>query len=152
MRWPASRKPKLPVVRQFTEALNERWPSLSAESPFHWEVEFAEVFEDRRGFDVVVGNPPWGADLSAIRGYLQEGAFQLANGQYDSYELFVELAHRRLLHDRGVLGFIIPDSVTLPEHEPLRRMLLAETTLTRLVRAGEGLFPGYIGRRSFSAS
>ena len=49
---------------------------------------------------------------------------------------------RRLLHDRGVLGFIVPDSITLPEHEPLRRMLLADTTLTRLIRAGEGLFPG----------
>jgi type I restriction-modification system DNA methylase subunit len=132
---------KLPVLRQFTETLAERWPGLSNESPFHWEVEFAEVFEDRGGFDVVVGNPPWGADLSAIRGYLEEGAFQLAGGQYDSYELFVELG-RRLLHDRGLLGFIIPDSITLPEHEPLRRMLLADTTLTRLVRAGEGLFPG----------
>ena len=27
---------------------------------FHWELEFPEVFfGDRRGFDVVVGNPPW---------------------------------------------------------------------------------------------
>ena len=65
----------------------------------------------------------------------------MARGQYDSYELFVELG-RRLLHDQGVFGFIVPDSITLPEHEPLRRMLLENTTLTRLVRAGEGLFPG----------
>ncbi len=40
----------------------------------------------------------------------------MARGQYDSYELFVELG-RRLLHDRGVFGFIVPDSITLPEHE-----------------------------------
>jgi hypothetical protein len=27
---------------------------------FHWELEFPEVFfGDRRGFDVIVGNPPW---------------------------------------------------------------------------------------------
>jgi hypothetical protein len=25
----------------------------------HWEVEFADLFSDRRGFDLVVGNPPW---------------------------------------------------------------------------------------------
>ena len=25
----------------------------------HWEVEFADVFEDRRGFDLILGNPPW---------------------------------------------------------------------------------------------
>jgi hypothetical protein len=26
---------------------------------FHWELEFAQVFADRGGFDVVLGNPPW---------------------------------------------------------------------------------------------
>ena len=26
---------------------------------FHWELEYADVFESRGGFDLVVGNPPW---------------------------------------------------------------------------------------------
>ena len=26
---------------------------------FHWELEFADVFEARNGFDLVLGNPPW---------------------------------------------------------------------------------------------
>ncbi len=25
----------------------------------HWELEFADIFEDRGGFDLIVGNPPW---------------------------------------------------------------------------------------------
>ncbi|MBF0230038.1 MAG: class I SAM-dependent DNA methyltransferase [Desulfamplus sp.] len=25
----------------------------------HWEIEFADVFEDRGGFDLILGNPPW---------------------------------------------------------------------------------------------
>lgn len=25
----------------------------------HWELEFAEIFEDKGGFDLVIGNPPW---------------------------------------------------------------------------------------------
>jgi type I restriction-modification system DNA methylase subunit len=132
---------KIPIARELSERLRERSPDLATEGAFHWEVEFAEVFEDREGFDIVVGNPPWGADLASIRGYLEGGEFQLARGQYDSYELFIELG-RRLMHDWGAFGFIVPDSITLPEHEPLRRMLLENTTLTRLVRAGEGLFPG----------
>lgn len=132
---------KTPILREFSEQLKQHRANLPTQRAFHWEVEFAEVFEDRGGFDVVVGNPPWGADLSGIRDYLEDGAFQLARGQYDSYELFIELG-RRLLHDRGTFGFIVPDSITLPEHEPLRRMLLENTTLTRLIRAGEGLFPG----------
>jgi hypothetical protein len=26
---------------------------------FHWDLEFADVFADRGGFDVILGNPPW---------------------------------------------------------------------------------------------
>ena len=26
---------------------------------FHWELEFSDVFQERGGFDLVVGNPPW---------------------------------------------------------------------------------------------
>jgi hypothetical protein len=26
---------------------------------FHWELEFADVFARRGGFDLVLGNPPW---------------------------------------------------------------------------------------------
>lgn len=25
----------------------------------HWELEFADVFADKCGFDLVIGNPPW---------------------------------------------------------------------------------------------
>ena len=36
---------------------------------FHYELEFIEVFEEREGFDVIVGNPPWvniESDLTSI--------------------------------------------------------------------------------------
>jgi hypothetical protein len=26
---------------------------------FHWELEFADLFEERGGFDLILGNPPW---------------------------------------------------------------------------------------------
>ena len=26
---------------------------------FHWELEFADLFEERGGFDLLIGNPPW---------------------------------------------------------------------------------------------
>jgi hypothetical protein len=131
---------KEPIRREFTKSLLERCPALETTVPLHWEIEFAEVFEEQGGFDLVVGNPPWGADLTEIHDYLDGGPFSLVRGQYDSYELFIELG-RRLLREGGMLGFIIPDSITLPEHEMLRRTLLEQAALTRLVRAGEGIFP-----------
>lgn len=26
---------------------------------FHWDLEFADIFHDRGGFDLIIGNPPW---------------------------------------------------------------------------------------------
>ena len=40
-------------------------------APFHWEIEFPEVFDrDNPGFDAIVGNPPFlgGRDVTAIQG------------------------------------------------------------------------------------
>ena len=43
------RYPRLALV----QALAERYRF------FHWELEFADVFAERGGFDLVLGNPPW---------------------------------------------------------------------------------------------
>jgi hypothetical protein len=41
--------PRLGIVRR-----------IAAENSFlHWELEFAEIFADRGGFDLILGNPPW---------------------------------------------------------------------------------------------
>lgn len=44
-----ARRPRLGLVRD----LAERHRFL------HWELEFADLFADRGGFDLVLGNPPW---------------------------------------------------------------------------------------------
>ncbi|MBR3326671.1 MAG: class I SAM-dependent DNA methyltransferase [Atopobiaceae bacterium] len=41
--------PRLAVVREISERQHF----------FHWELEFADVFEARGGFDLLLGNPPW---------------------------------------------------------------------------------------------
>ncbi|NMB36030.1 MAG: hypothetical protein GX989_07075, partial [Firmicutes bacterium] len=33
--------------------------SLKSKHPFIWSIEFAEIFFDRGGFDIVIGNPPY---------------------------------------------------------------------------------------------
>lgn len=43
------KRPRLKIVRE-----------LSNKQKFHhWELEFADVFEEREGFDLILGNPPW---------------------------------------------------------------------------------------------
>ena len=41
--------PRLKKVRDFAE--KHRF--------LHWELEFADLFEDQGGFDLILGNPPW---------------------------------------------------------------------------------------------
>ena len=43
------KNPRLAVARQITE--QQRF--------LHWELEFADLFEERGGFDLILGNPPW---------------------------------------------------------------------------------------------
>ena len=81
-----------------------------------------------------------GADLKQIRAYLEKN-FKLAKGQFDSYELFIELA-ALLLKENGVWGFVIPDSIFNSEHTPLRALLSTSFQLERIIRLGEGFFEG----------
>ena len=87
----------------------------------------------------LISNPPWGAELKQTPAELRKSGFHLAQGQFDSYELFVELC-LKIVPDRTFLAFIIPDSIFLPEHKTLRTMLLDRTQLHLIARLGEGFF------------
>ena len=118
------------------EELN-RYFRGSLVTPISWERDFRDVFRDG-GFDIVVGNPPWGADLSDIRSYVEQ-TYNLAKGQYDSYELFIELS-KRILKDGGVWGFVVPDSIFKPEHTRLREFLCKNFQIEKIIKLGEGFF------------
>ena len=84
---------------------------------FHWEIEFPEVFRDARGkalenpgFDVIIGNPPYGAKLDTHeRAYLKTLAKETRN--MNSAALFIDTAKNRLMKSDGVLAFIVPKSL-----------------------------------------
>lgn len=109
---------------------------------FEWESEFEEIFSgEEKGFDVIAGNPPWGAEVGSYKGWLEaENNYSLAEGQYDSYELFIELTEE-LLDDQGTLGFVIPDSIFREEHLELRQWLTENHRLDYIHKLGEGVFP-----------
>ena len=85
--------------------------------PFHWEVEFPEVFiSDSPGFDAIVGNPAFlggttiGGRLGiAYHDYLVE-SFPSATGLSDLVSFFLRQAYR-LLSDGGALGLIATNTV-----------------------------------------
>jgi hypothetical protein len=86
-------------------------------SPFHWDLEFPEVFSDgRTGFDVFVGNPPFiaGKDLSGffMETYLQwlQQLFNVKTGQGDICALFYRRAFD-LCRPCGAIAMLASNSI-----------------------------------------
>jgi hypothetical protein len=77
------------------------------EKPFDFKNEFKDVVE-RGGFDVIIGNPPYGAELSKTQ---QEYFNNIYNvGSTDTAILFIKRS-LELLKDGGKLGFIVPKAL-----------------------------------------
>ncbi|MFL5796560.1 MAG: Eco57I restriction-modification methylase domain-containing protein [Actinomycetota bacterium] len=85
--------------------------------PFHWPLEFPEVFLDQGGFDAIVGNPPFqggqkitGALGIDYRDYLVE---YVANGQRGSADLVAYFVLRAvsLLRQLGVVGMLATNTL-----------------------------------------
>ena len=97
---------------------------------FDWETEFPEILgkavpEERRGFDAVIGNPPYGADYDTIQKAYFQARYVYRKGKPETYIYFLERG-ASLLAPLGMLGFITPNAwLTNHYGEQLRRHLLA---------------------------
>jgi len=103
---------------------------------FDWNAEFSKILQDG-GFDAVIGNPPWGADFSALEVVYLRSAFQAAQGKVaDSYALFMECALGKLKVG-GLLSHITPDTFLRKEdHLPIRQLLLGQSSIQELTETG----------------
>ncbi len=95
------------------------------------------------GFDAVIGNPPYvllqNLDTKEFFTYAA-GRYATARYKIDTYQLFIERA-LKLLAPNGMLGFITPNTFLKNIHaEPLRRMLLEESKLDRILLLNYNVF------------
>ncbi len=75
--------------------------------PFNFKTEFKEAFE-QGGFDVIIGNPPYGAQLSKEEMELFQNVYDI--GSTDTAVLFIKHAFD-LLKDGGRMGFVVPKAL-----------------------------------------
>lgn len=92
--------------------------------PLNWEAEFPEVFL-QRGFDVIIGNPPHGGDLTDEERSFIAKSYQLGKGYKNTAFLFLEMCLRNLKPD-GKLGMVIPKSLTFSQKWGKVRKFLRE--------------------------
>ncbi len=90
-------------------------------------------------YDIAISNPPWGADLSKYDKKELSEEFELAQGQFDIYDLFIEIILRNL-KPKGYYGIILPDSIFNQEQWRMRNLLLKRTSIKLIARLGEKIF------------
>ena len=82
-------------------------PEIAGNLAFNWEKEFPEVFTNG-GFDIVVGNPPYGVNFDdKTKKYLLE--FDKLVPDYEIYIYFISL-YRKILKNNGYLSYIFPNT------------------------------------------
>ena len=112
---------------------------VAGKKAFNWEREFPSVFEDG-GFDVVIGNPPYGAKLdettkNSLRSIYPEVQFKI-----DTYSCFTLLLFR-LLKSNGLGYYIIPNTL-LDNYfeENVRRKVLDEAIVVEIIDLDDKIF------------
>jgi len=98
---------------------------------FDWRVEFAEVWSNTKGFDIVIANPPYGimVDNSVRNQYFNQRNDSEKGQSKDSYGIFLARG-LQLLKPNGTLSYIVSYTWrTIKSHRPLRKRLLENTTI-----------------------
>ena len=85
--------------------------------PFHWEIEFPEVFErENPGFDAFIGNPPFAGKNALAAGnvaHYPDWLKALHEGSHGNADLVAHFYRRAfdLLRDGGALGLIATNTI-----------------------------------------
>lgn len=74
---------------------------------FVWEIEFFDVFKNHGGFDIVIGNPPYGAKLKSDEKKTLLRKYEYV-ADYETANYFIAICSK-LLNENGLLSYIIPN-------------------------------------------
>ncbi len=117
------------------------------QSFFHWEIEYPEVFFDNdgskldgSGFDAIIGNPPWGANLySGMVGYISN-TYHLPKSANDTFAVFTKLSKEKLGYN-GSIGYILPSGwQTSNKYSIFREWIVVNLRLSCIVNLPYNVF------------
>lgn len=115
---------------------------LSEVDAFHWCSEFEEIMKPpQSGFDVVLGNPPYGCLLGPSEKLFIRRNYPFVvgggrGGTWNSAAHFIVRA-RALLSVGGTLGFLVPNSILrVGQFSKTRSFLLDEMRLWKIIDEG----------------
>lgn len=111
----------------------DSWLKFRIRPYFPWRLHFSEVFESG-GFDIVIGNPPYGAKVTAQeKGYFKDEYWtaktdKSSKGSVDTYSIFTDLALEHISTKNAVVSYIVPMAITSSGSvERLHKLFFANT-------------------------
>ena len=118
--------------KQLAELLNrEGWGDKAATQLAGWNpydqnasAGFFEpewMFGIKSGFDIVIGNPPWGATLTALeKETLKHCYTEINSSTPNSFAYFIGWAFKNAINN---LSFVLPDSILIKDFEKTRALI-----------------------------
>lgn len=114
------------------------------ESDYHFPIfniknQNALIITETDQFDFVVGNPPYLfiRDIpQEQKRIIKENCFYTNKGQYDYFQIFIELGIK-FLKNKGLLGYIVPDSLlALSNRSIIRKYIYDHTKIKEIYHIG----------------
>ena len=93
-----------------------------------WQLDFARVFREKGGFDIVIGNPPYVDSEEMTRSMPEQREiytkkYSCAKGNWDLFVLFIEKG-MDLLAENKTISYIVPNKlISAPYTEALRKKM-----------------------------
>ena len=127
-------------IYKLTTEVNEIKENKMFENAFEWRFEFPEILSsegDYIGFDLIIGNPPYGVKEKGKK-YLNfvSSSYLPASRVPDSYFLFIVLASY-LCRPNGHIAYIVPNTFCdIEQGIDFRRWMVSEVDFYKLFDSG----------------
>ncbi|MCP3032380.1 N-6 DNA methylase [Halobacillus sp. A1] len=115
------------LLNSFASNKETQLKKLNNKSLFSWKINFPEVFE-KNGFDIIIGNPPYGAELSESEKKRLKTKYPSV-ADYESSQYFY-LRGLELLNKNGLISYITTNTFLFNVHaNRFRKEIITSSTL-----------------------
>ena len=141
---------KIKVLQKELKALEQQREEIESSKlfghAFEWRFEFPALLDDNgvfRGFDIIIGNPPYGAKLSKLEKEIYKEKFADVHMRTpETFCYFTSLAFKLCTKlGAAIVSYIVPNNIFFQnENEKTRKLLSLENMLIRAINLGDNTF------------
>lgn len=105
-----------------------------------WQLYFPKVFRENGGFDIIIGNPPYGADLQDdVKKQCIQRFGDVHIRTIDTFNFFISLS-LKLINREGSISLIVPNNLLFQAEFEKTRVLLLKRHIKEIINLGDGVF------------